>query len=72
MRFAAEQALKRLIEGCLDDAAVAGAVNLAAAGMGAAAGPPSAAAGVVAAIARALDPRTEDAWPIALSGATRD
>ena len=69
VRFAAEEALKRLIAACLDGAAVAAAVNLASAGMGASAGPPSAAAGVVASIAGALDPRTQDAWPSALSGA---
>jgi hypothetical protein len=69
VRFAAEEALKCLIAACLDDAAVAAAVNLAGAGMGASAGPPSAAAGVVASVAGALDPRTQDAWPSALSGA---
>ncbi len=68
MRRRAEEALNRLIAACLDDAAVAAAVNLAGAGMGASAGPPSAAAGVVASVAGALDPRTQDAWPSALSG----
>lgn len=68
VRFAAEQALKRLIADCLDDAAVAAAVNLAGAGMGASAGPPSAAAAVVASVAGALDLRCQDAWPSALSG----
>ncbi|BDA46153.1 RRP12-like protein [Coccomyxa sp. Obi] len=67
VRFAAEQALKRLVADCLDDAAVAAAVNLAGAGMGASAGPPSAAAAVVASVAGALDLRSQDAWPSALS-----
>lgn len=47
---------------------VAAAVTLGRMGAGAAAGPPSAPAGVVAAVAGALDARFQRAWPSALSG----
>jgi hypothetical protein len=69
VRFAAEQALKRLLQACLDDAAVSTAVTLARMEAGTVAGgPPSAAAAIVAAIAGGLDPRSQRAWPAALSG----
>ncbi len=65
VRFAAEQALKRLLTVCFTDELVAAAATQLQAGH---AGPPPAAAVVVASLSGALGPSSLQAWPSALSG----
>lgn len=65
VRFAAEQALKRLLTVCFTNKLVAAAAMQLQAGH---AGPPPAAAAVVAAVSGALSPSAPQAWLSALSG----
>ena len=65
VRFATEQALKRLLAACFTPELVAAAATQLESGR---AGPPPAAAAVVASVCSALADSTPQAWPNALSG----
>lgn len=66
VRFGTQQALKNLIHDCLDDAMINTAVSRGS--MGADAGAPAPAQGIVAAVANMLSARSQDAWTNALPG----
>ena len=67
VRFGTQQALKNLINDCLDEGMINTGVSRGS--MGAAAGAPTPAQGIVSAVANMLTARSQDAWTNALPGA---
>ena len=67
VRFGTQQALKNLINDCLDEGMINTAVSRGS--MGAAAGAPAPAQSIVLAVANMLTARSQDAWTNALPGA---